>query len=93
MPDHSLLLLKLLSLFMSPVYYLSAAHVRMANLGKVAALMSHTSIHTLCRFPFRRDRPWRGAGLAVPVFSIRTRDSVGCGEFMDLIKLVDLAHE
>ena len=42
---------------------------------------------------FRRDKLWRGAGLAVPVFSLRTRDSVGCGEFLDLIKLVDLVHE
>ncbi|GAX79494.1 hypothetical protein CEUSTIGMA_g6935.t1 [Chlamydomonas eustigma] len=40
----------------------------------------------------RRDKQWRGAGLALPVFSIRTRDSVGVGEFLDMIKLIDLAH-
>jgi hypothetical protein len=39
----------------------------------------------------RRDRHWRGAGLAVPVFSLRTHHSVGVGEFLDLIPLVDLA--
>lgn len=33
---------------------------------------------------FRRERRWRGAGVAVPVFSLRTAASVGCGEFADL---------
>ena len=40
--------------------------------------------------------PWRGAGVAVPVFSLRTEDSFGVGEFNDLKKLVDwavLAHQ
>lgn len=36
---------------------------------------------------------WRGAGVAVPVFSLRTHDSVGCGEFLDLLKLVDFCHK
>ena len=40
------------------------------------------------RFP---ERPWRGAGVAVPVFSLRTEDSFGIGEFHDLKKLVDWA--
>lgn len=34
---------------------------------------------------------WRGAGVAVPTFSLRSRQSVGCGEFLDLIPLVDIA--
>ncbi|XP_024540103.1 4-alpha-glucanotransferase DPE2 isoform X1 [Selaginella moellendorffii] len=34
---------------------------------------------------------WRGAGLAIPVFSIRTHADVGAGEFLDLKLLVDLA--
>ncbi|EFJ42152.1 cytosolic 4-alpha-glucanotransferase [Volvox carteri f. nagariensis] len=42
---------------------------------------------------FRRDRHWRGAGVAVPVFSLRTNESVGVGEFLDLIPLVDLADK
>ena len=41
----------------------------------------------------RRDRLWRGAGEAVPVFSLLSRDSVGVGEFLDLIKLIDLADK
>eukprot|EP00850_Spirogloea_muscicola_P013966 SM000097S24819 [mRNA] locus=s97:544160:552835:+ [translate_table: standard] len=35
--------------------------------------------------------PWRGAGVAVPVFSMRSEDDVGAGEFLDLKLLVDLA--
>ncbi len=37
--------------------------------------------------------PWRGAGVAVPVFSLRTEDDFGVGEFEDLKKLVDWAVE
>ncbi|MEW5319247.1 MAG: hypothetical protein WDW38_010411 [Sanguina aurantia] len=39
-----------------------------------------------------RERPWRGAGVAIPVFSCRTESSVGVGEFLDLIKMVDLSQ-
>jgi hypothetical protein len=39
----------------------------------------------------RRDKLWRGAGLALPVFAARTRNSVGVGEFLDLLQLVDFA--
>lgn len=38
---------------------------------------------------FKFELPWRGAGIAIPVFSIRSRTSCGVGEFMDLIKFVD----
>ncbi|MBQ7210604.1 MAG: 4-alpha-glucanotransferase [Paludibacteraceae bacterium] len=41
---------------------------------------------------FRRTQPrWKGAGVAVPVFSLRTADSFGIGEFQDLKKLADWA--
>ena len=40
------------------------------------------------KFP---TQPWRGAGVAVPVFSLRTEDSFGVGEFHDIKKLVDWA--
>ncbi|GJN33341.1 hypothetical protein PR202_gb21933 [Eleusine coracana subsp. coracana] len=36
-----------------------------------------------------RDTPWRGAGVAVPVFSIRSDEDLGVGEFLDLKLLVD----
>ncbi|MDE7407756.1 MAG: 4-alpha-glucanotransferase, partial [Muribaculaceae bacterium] len=35
--------------------------------------------------------PWRGAGTAIPVFSIRTDDDYGVGDFYDLKKLIDWA--
>ncbi|KAG5395612.1 hypothetical protein IGI04_017426 [Brassica rapa subsp. trilocularis] len=36
-----------------------------------------------------REMPWRGAGVAVPMFSVRSEDDVGVGEFLDLKLLVD----
>ena len=50
-----------------------------------------------CPFPRRHqaakfDRPgFRGAGTAVPIFSLRTPDDFGIGEFRDLRPLVDWA--
>lgn len=41
---------------------------------------------------FRREHPWRGAGIAVPVFSLRTASSCGCGEFEDIKALVDFCN-
>ena len=35
--------------------------------------------------------PWRGAGVAVPVFALRSRQGAGVGEFPDLKLLVDWA--
>ena len=32
---------------------------------------------------------WRGAGIAIPVFSLRSKDSFGVGEFKDLKQLAD----
>lgn len=34
-------------------------------------------------------RPWKGAGTAIPVFSVRTEEDFGVGDFMDLKKMVD----
>ena len=34
---------------------------------------------------------WRGAGVALPVFSIRSKDGLGVGEFLDLKLVVDWA--
>ena len=36
---------------------------------------------------------WRGTGVAVPVFSLRSRDGFGCGEFTDIKLLVDWAKQ
>ena len=40
---------------------------------------------------FRHSKMWRGAGSAIPVFSLRTAESFGVGEFPDLIKFIDWA--
>jgi len=37
--------------------------------------------------------PWKGAGVAIPVFSLRRRQGFGVGEFTDLKLLVDWAKE
>ncbi len=42
----------------------------------------------------RDGRPlWRGAGVAVPVFSLRSRSGWGCGEFRDLHLMADWAAD
>eukprot|EP00884_Botryococcus_braunii_P017590 jgi/Botrbrau1/4514/Bobra.60_2s0005.1 len=38
---------------------------------------------------FRHEDLWRGAGVVAPVFSLRTKNSVGAGDFCDLKILVD----
>ena len=35
--------------------------------------------------------PWKGAGVAIPVFSLRSEEDFGVGEFADLIPLIDWA--
>ncbi|XP_057770458.1 4-alpha-glucanotransferase DPE2 [Salvia miltiorrhiza] len=36
-----------------------------------------------------REMPWRGAGVAIPMFSLRSEADLGVGEFLDLKLLVD----
>ncbi|XP_010525431.1 PREDICTED: 4-alpha-glucanotransferase DPE2 isoform X2 [Tarenaya hassleriana] len=40
-----------------------------------------------------REMPWRGAGVAIPMFSVRSEADIGVGEFLDLKLLVDWAVE
>jgi 4-alpha-glucanotransferase len=51
--------------------------------------------HTLVDDGFARlpADTWRGAGVAVPVFSLRTKKSFGVGEFADLKPLADWAKK
>lgn len=37
--------------------------------------------------------PWRGAGVVIPVFSLRSRRSFGIGDFGDLSRLIDWAAQ
>ena len=41
--------------------------------------------------PSFNSRVWKGAGTAIPVFSLRSADDFGVGEFYDLKKMVDWA--
>ena len=36
---------------------------------------------------------WKGAGVSIPVFSLRSKNSFGTGEFSDIRLLVDWAHK
>ncbi|BBH06999.1 disproportionating enzyme 2, partial [Prunus dulcis] len=39
------------------------------------------------------EMPWRGAGVAIPMFSVRSEADLGVGEFLDLKLFVDWAAE
>lgn len=39
------------------------------------------------------QKHWKGAGAAIPVFSLRTKKDFGCGEFSDIKLLVDWAKQ
>ncbi|WP_018627932.1 4-alpha-glucanotransferase [Niabella aurantiaca] len=41
----------------------------------------------------RRNDTWRGTGLAIPVFSLRSESGLGIGEFNDLKQLADWAQQ
>mmetsp|Transcript_16243 Transcript_16243/g.26791 ORF Transcript_16243/g.26791 Transcript_16243/m.26791 type:complete len:957 (-) Transcript_16243:249-3119(-) len=43
--------------------------------------------------PFRYSGDWRGAGVAIPVFSLRSQKGLGVGEFLDLKLLADWASK
>lgn len=40
-----------------------------------------------------REMPWRGAGVAIPMFSVRSENDLGVGEFLDLKLVVDWAAD
>lgn len=40
-----------------------------------------------------RNDTWKGAGVSIPVFSLRSKDSFGVGEFTDLKLLIDWARK
>ena len=44
-------------------------------------------------FVYLPNNTWKGAGVAIPVFSLRSKTSFGVGEFTDLKLLVDWAKE
>jgi 4-alpha-glucanotransferase len=50
-------------------------------------------IHTDEKFRFQTAEHWKGAGVSVPLFSLRTEKSGGIGEYPDLMKMVDWAKQ
>jgi len=42
-------------------------------------------------FTYLPNQTWKGAGVAIPVFSLRSQSSFGVGEFTDLIQMADWA--
>jgi 4-alpha-glucanotransferase len=56
-------------------------------LGDEIARSKHTLVNDgFARLPLK---PWRGTGVAVPVFGLRSKNSFGVGEFLDLVPLAD----
>lgn len=43
--------------------------------------------------PYSHNTDWKGVGVAIPVFSIRTNEGFGVGEFLDLKKMVDWCNK
>ncbi|WP_374363911.1 4-alpha-glucanotransferase [Cloacibacterium sp.] len=50
-------------------------------------------VHADHFFRFSAEQLYKAAGVAVPVFSLRSDDGFGVGEFSDLKKLADWAHK
>ena len=44
-------------------------------------------------FVFLQNNQWKGAGVAIPVFSLKSQNSFGVGEFADMNLLVDWAKK
>lgn len=40
-----------------------------------------------------QEAPWKGAGVSIPIFSLRSEQSWGCGDFGDLKRLIDWASK
>ncbi len=49
----------------------------------------NTAPYSRCKAVFRGSLTWHGAGVAIPVFSLRRRNGWGVGEFTDLCTLAD----
>lgn len=57
-----------------------------AEPGKVSVIYAPSE----CAFTF--EKRWRGAGIVLPVFAIRSGHSCGIGEFTDLITFIDFCR-
>lgn len=67
--------------------------------GPNRVLEEHANLHDISvmiddgylNFPNRKG--WKGSGVAIPIFSLRSKNSYGIGEFTDLKLLVDWASQ
>lgn len=51
---------------------------------------ANKTVHVEMTFPYRyASFQWKGKGVSIPLFSLRTEDSAGIGEYTDLKKMVD----
>lgn len=48
-----------------------------------------TGLLILSGLKYHYDKLWKGAGVAIPVFSIRSEEDFGIGDFYDLFKMID----
>ena len=60
--------------------------------GENRTLYPVDKLHLIVGLRLRDDVQWRGAGVAVPVFSLRSEQSFGVGEFADLQLLGDWCY-
>ena len=60
------------------------------NLYTPRGLERQMLMHSGMLYHFQ-EAPWKGTGVAIPVFSLRSEDSWGCGDFADLKKMIDWA--
>ena len=50
-------------------------------------------VHADHYFRFNAEQLYKAAGVAIPVFSLRSENGFGVGEFADIKKLADWAHK
>eukprot|EP00210_Caulerpa_lentillifera_P004848 g4629.t1 len=68
---------------------LETGESRFASLQSDRVEEDYPTLVTLEDGHFRHEKLWKGAGIAVPVFSLRSSESMGIGEFLDLNLLID----
>ncbi|KOM38696.1 hypothetical protein LR48_Vigan03g207800 [Vigna angularis] len=69
-------------------------NVLRCEMGKKRELILPEGVQSGQEVEFRdlwQETPWRGAGVAIPMFSVRSESDLGVGEFLDLKLLVDWA--
>ncbi|MEO0470451.1 MAG: 4-alpha-glucanotransferase [Bacteroidota bacterium] len=74
------------------IIHWEAGENRRQSLRPIQSGQKALNIRTDTQFRYPIDN-WKGAGIALPVFSLRSDQGMGVGEFTDLKKLVDFSEE